>query len=423
MVIQEPYLANILSVPCHIPKQEFHQTRAEPFGKVLSKTITVLKSKNVCQQTVNMKPTKNKLHSFFDSEPYSEIPVMHFFIEENSSVAQQLATDMVYDFKKIYNYFQNKTDKSLTHYFIAHNATTKNGKPYIAKCLIPLSKNLFVYIYLESAYLEYIDPEEINKEDYNKVKCVFYYSRDCENIVEKYKNDIQRYRVKPKTTCNIIASNLQGGLYLEEFGIKAPEFDIHLNYGKELVIKDKILKKRLIQKDGNGIALLYGNPGTGKTTYIRYLINKFQKEKSMIYVPPSLINEISSPHFISFMMSHSNSILIIEDAEDILSSRENKPNLGVHNLLNISDGLLGEAINVQIICTFNTTLSKIDNALKRKGRIIIEHEFSTIDKESAQKLSDSLGFHAKIERPMTLAEIYNQDEMDFSNKKKSKIGF
>ena len=115
--------------------------------------------------------------------------------------------------------------------------------------------------------------------------------------------------------------------------------------------------------------------------------------------------------------------MVIEDAEDILGSRENRPNLGVHNLLNISDGLLGEAINVQIICTFNTTLRKIDDALKRKGRIIIEHEFSAINKESAQKLSDSLGFNTRIESSMTLAEIYNQDEMNFSNKKKSKIGF
>ena len=101
-----------------------------------------------------------------------------------------------------------------------------------------MSKNLFVCISSES---DYIDLEDNNKEDYNKVKCIFYYSRDCEDIVEKYKNDIQKYSIKPKAACNIIASHIHGGLYLEEFSIKAPKFDIHLNYVNELlcIIKSK----------------------------------------------------------------------------------------------------------------------------------------------------------------------------------------
>ena len=61
-------------------------------------------------------------------------------------------------------------------------------------------------------------------------------------------------------------------------------------------------------------------------------------------------------------------ILIIEDAERVISDREsNGSPAGVSNILNLTDGILGDCLNIQVIATFNMKREKIDQALLRKG--------------------------------------------------------
>ena len=104
--------------------------------------------------------------------------------------------------------------------------------------------------------------------------------------------------------------------------------------------------------------------------------------------------------------------------------REQTGSSAVSALLNISDGLLADCLNVQVICSFNTDLSKVDSALMRKGRLIAKYEFKELETNKAQKLSNKLGFQTIIKEPMNLTKIYNQNEKDFAERKqKSKIGF
>jgi hypothetical protein len=93
-------------------------------------------------------------------------------------------------------------------------------------------------------------------------------------------------------------------------------------------------------------------------------------------------------------------------------------------LLNISDGLLSDCLNIQVICTFNTDISMIDQALIRKGRLIARYEFRELTVEKSRQLSNKLGFHSEITSSMTLAAIYNQDELDFKPvQKRKQLGF
>lgn len=78
------------------------------------------------------------------------------------------------------------------------------------------------------------------------------------------------------------------------------------------------------------------------------------------------------------------------------------------NLLNISDGLLADFLNVQIICTFNSSRTTVDSALMRKGRLIAKYEVGKLNVAQAQLLSRHLGFERNITRPMAVAEICNQ---------------
>ena len=130
-----------------------------------------------------------------------------------------------------------------------------------------------------------------------------------------------------------------------------------------------------------------------------------------------------NPDFIDLLIDNPNTILVIEDAEHVIMDRTTSRNSAVSNLLNISDGLLADFLNVQLICTFNSPLTMVDNALLRKGRLIAKYEFGKLSAAKAQKLSDHLGYKKLMEQPMTLAEITNQDERDFETKQVQVIGF
>ncbi|MCH5717875.1 AAA family ATPase [Niabella hibiscisoli] len=127
-----------------------------------------------------------------------------------------------------------------------------------------------------------------------------------------------------------------------------------------------------------------------------------------MFLSPGVAGNLMNPDFIELLIDNPNSVLIIEDAENIIMDRKYSSSSSVSNLLNISDGLLADFLNVQLICTFNSALTMIDNALLRKGRLIAQYEFSKLGINKAQALSKHLGFDTLINEPMTIAEIANQ---------------
>ena len=67
-----------------------------------------------------------------------------------------------------------------------------------------------------------------------------------------------------------------------------------------------------------------------------------KQKKKVIYFPNEHIHFLSDPSFLHFFKDHKKSIIIIEDAEEILTSRElSLSNRGISNLLNLTDGLMG----------------------------------------------------------------------------------
>jgi hypothetical protein len=213
------------------------------------------------------------------------------------------------------------------------------------------------------------------------------------------------------------------GLDLRSFDINIPELDIELNYGTEWAEKHDYLLKALSRENKKGIALLHGLPGTGKSMYIRYLISLLSENRTMIYLPNQLINSLTDPSFLPLMADYPNSILIIEDAEEAIKSRK-QGGATVDKILNLSDGIISDFLGTQIICTFNSDITVIDEALLRKGRLILKHEFKKLNIESAQKLADKLNKGITVDKPMTVSEVYNVEEQYSEDTKETqKIGF
>jgi hypothetical protein len=229
----------------------------------------------------------------------------------------------------------------------------------------------------------------------------------------------QRERREPLEINVVIRGKSKLELKAKE--IKRTRLDLELYYNADFREIDSIIRQRLNKKKDKGIVLLHGLPGTGKTTYLRYLISRIKKR--ILFLSPAVADDLMSPEFIELLTSNPDTVLIIEDAENIIMDRRNNPGSSVSNLLNISDGLLADFLNVQLICTFNSSLTLVDGALLRKGRLIAKYEFGKLDVARSQRLSSHLGFDAVITRPMTIAEITGQNELQVNTDRIAIIGF
>lgn len=235
--------------------------------------------------------------------------------------------------------------------------------------------------------------------------------------------EIDKFFIETKKSKICLVKSDMGHLDTEDYDLNSPDIDLELNYGKSFVKIHNHIINRLNVENGKGIILLHGDPGTGKTSYLKYLTN-FIEQKQILFIPPSMAEMLSEPSIIPFLMEHKNSILIIEDAERVIADRENNgSSAGVSNILNLTDGILGDCLGIQVIATFNMKREKIDRALLRPGRLIAEHKFDKLSIEETNRLLKFLKKEYISEEEMVLADIYNINEEMYKVVEDNKIGF
>jgi len=251
------------------------------------------------------------------------------------------------------------------------------------------------------------------------------YSNDNSELYDEFISKVIKLGKRRKHESNNIGLVIQTsrGYSTTSFELPKQKLDIELNYGKGFKpVHEKIINT-LNKKNGKGLVLLHGTPGTGKTHYLKHIASKI-KDKRVLFIPPFLADFITSPEMTPFLIENSNSVLFIEDAERVITDRQTGGANGVSNILNITDGILSDILNIQIVATFNMDKAKIDTALLRKGRLIAEHKFDALPVEDANNLLKHLGKDANATKPMTLTEIYNVEEAEYKSEDKySPIGF
>lgn len=252
------------------------------------------------------------------------------------------------------------------------------------------------------------------------------YTDNIELVFDKIKGLFEVYEKKNDIEFGIAAIDATNCVYTSWYDYKPFEVDIKKNYNDDFEAPYQKLCK-IIETEGKAdLVLLYGDPGTGKSSIIKHLITKYN-DKDFIFMDGALLANASQEKLMSYFLDNQDTIFILEDCEKALMTREHYNNPVMPVLLNLTDGIISDVLGIKLICTFNTSLENIDKALKRKGRLSMKYEFKKLAKEKCQVIvdtSDNIKEKFTVTQDMTLAELYNVDEEnDYSKKNTKKIGF
>lgn len=137
----------------------------------------------------------------------------------------------------------------------------------------------------------------------------------CTALMNRFK---ERKKREPLEVNLIVKGSY--GLELKPMEVKRVKLDIELFYEDSFKEVDATIQKRLNQKKDKGIVLLHGLPGTGKTSYLRYLVGKLKKR--VLFLSPNVAANLMDPDFIELLIDNPNTVVIIEDSENVIMDRK-----------------------------------------------------------------------------------------------------
>lgn len=182
----------------------------------------------------------------------------------------------------------------------------------------------------------------------------------------------------------------------------------------------------------NGLSILRGKPGTGKTSFLRHLIYTHTQTHRFYYLPVDAFGLLqgSVAEFLGRERRRFKDavlVLVLEDAEQLLLDRKGFKDGLASSLLNFTDGFIGDMIQAHLICTINSDVKDLDEAVLRPGRQRFFREFDLLDWSRASELAEKIGTTLHEKRAHSLAEIYHSRDSSSADRlqesKGSSIGF
>jgi hypothetical protein len=207
------------------------------------------------------------------------------------------------------------------------------------------------------------------------------------------------------------------------------DLELRLHYGLDFFPWQESILRIMAEKCA-GIHLLRGEPGTGKTSFIRHLVHVLRASHRFYFLPSYEYPRVGNGALIEFFHEEQDDhpnlqfVIAMEDAEAVLMPRKIDTGFSVSALLNLADGLLGEGLNLQFICTVNCEIEELDAAIVRPGRLRTARDFRLLTHSEAIELAEYRGLPVPHQRrEYSLAEIYNPDEASVRDIKATHIGF
>lgn len=166
------------------------------------------------------------------------------------------------------------------------------------------------------------------------------------------------------------------------------------------------------------ILLLIGPPGTGKTTFIRGLLQHADTSAIVTYDAGILAKDFIFAQFIE----GDKNIMVIEDADNFLGARADGNDM-MHKFLNVGDGLVTTKGKKLIFSTNLPSIKDVDSALIRPGRCFDIVHFGTMSQAQAEKLAAKLDIPLEGEKEQwSVADIFHK-QVEAPKVPKRKLGF
>lgn len=295
-----------------------------------------------------------------------------------------------------------KYDKNFKNHIIKHNKFGNRNMYKLKDCdfIIKINNHTFARIFTETAIANaFTDVDIFSNHCYipNNAVHIYLFGRDCKKVA-KTLNDIsnENYTIG----CYKVVTNSERRtptIYHDDLNHRRKNSVFLNNNIKEKILKhvdmffsnkDVYEKRNLTYKTG---ILLYGEPGTGKTTISNMIASEYDCDIVLINMSEFINLDID---FLTTTINADDKtyIILLEDIDCVIGDREseeddleNKKN--VNKLLQFLDST-SSPDNVIFVATTNH-IDKLDDAILRDGRFDLIVNITDLNKEAAMEMCKS----------------------------------